>query len=145
MSRKRQPSPANIQAPTVLVLGRVRVRVTALTRALERYGITTRTLGWRASSSGLWRMAAHPPNAVVLDAPPPVTAEYIEVLQRLRDRWEHAPQIVIAPGASPSVLTSLLAVGVDDFVVVHVGYALTRLNREEAEKTLSALTQGGRA
>jgi len=36
-------------------------------------------------------------------------------------------------------------VGVDDFVVVHVGYALTRLNREEAEKTLTALTEGGRA
>jgi DNA-binding response OmpR family regulator len=132
MSRKRKPTPPQIQAPTVLVLGRVRARVTALTRALERYGITTRTLGWRASSSGLWRMASHPPNAVVLDAPPPVTAEYIEVLQRLRDRWEHAPQIVIAPGASPSVLTSLLAVGVDDFVATDDAFpeVIIRLRRQ---------------
>ncbi len=132
MSRKRKPTPAPIQAPSVLVLGRVRPRVAALTRALERYGITGRTLGWRASSSGLWRMAAQPPNAVVLDAPPPVTAEYIEILQRVRDRWEHAPQIVIAPGASPSVLTSLLAVGVDDFVATDDSWAevIIRLRRQ---------------
>ena len=116
----------------VLVLGRVRPRVVALTRALERYGITARTLGWRASSSGLWRMAAQPPNAVVLDAPPPVTAEYIEILHRVRDRWEHAPQIVVAPGASPSVLTSLLAVGVDDFVATDDSWAevIIRLRRQ---------------
>ncbi len=132
MSRKRKPSPVSVQAPTVLVLGRVRTRVTALSRALERYGIVTRTLGWRASSSGLWRLAAQPPNAVVLDAPPPVTAEYIEVLHRVRDRWEHVPQIVIAPGASPSVLTSLLAVGVDDFVATDNASAevVIRLRRQ---------------
>ncbi|HEX8726094.1 MAG TPA: winged helix-turn-helix domain-containing protein [Gemmatimonadaceae bacterium] len=110
----------------------MRPRVAALTRALERYGITARTIGWRASSSGLWRMSAQPPNAVLLDAPPPVTAEYIEVLHRLRDRWEHAPQIVIAPGASPSVLTSLLAVGVDDFVATDESTAevIIRLRRQ---------------
>ena len=132
MSRKRKHSPAPLQAPTVLVLGRVRSRVTALTRALERYGIATKTLAWRASSSGLWRMAAKPPHVVVVDAPPPVTAEYIEVLQRLRDRWEHAPQIVIAPDASPSVLTSLLAVGVDDFVATDDAFAelIVRLRRQ---------------
>jgi DNA-binding response OmpR family regulator len=132
MSRKRKPTHAPVQVPTVLVLGRVRSRVAALTRALERYGIATKSLGWRASSSGLWRMAAQPPHVVVLDAPAPVTAEYIEVLQRLRDRWEHAPQIVIAPDASPSVLTSLLAVGVDDFVATDDAFAelIVRLRRQ---------------
>lgn len=132
MSRKRKPTPVSIQVPTVLVLGRVRTRVTTLRRILERYGISTRTLGWRASSSGLWRMSAQPPDAVVLDAPAPVTAEYIETLHRVRDRWEDAAQIVIAPGASPSVLTSLLAVGVDDFVATDSGIPelIIRLRRQ---------------
>ncbi|MCA8906971.1 MAG: HypC/HybG/HupF family hydrogenase formation chaperone [Rhodospirillaceae bacterium] len=33
-------------------------------------------------------------------------------------------------------------VAVGDFVIVHVGFALTRLDREEAEETLELLRQG---
>lgn len=33
-------------------------------------------------------------------------------------------------------------VGVDDYVVVHVGYALTRLDEDEAQRTLALFAQG---
>ncbi|MDE3151887.1 MAG: winged-helix domain-containing protein [Gemmatimonadota bacterium] len=132
MSRKRKPSKPPASVPTVLVLGRVRTRVNALVRALERYGIVTRSLGWKASSSGLWRLGAQTPHAVVVDLPAPVTAHHVEVIQRLRDRWEQVPQIVVVPNASPSVLTSLLAVGVDDFVASDEAWAelIVRLRRQ---------------
>ncbi|MEI8393895.1 MAG: HypC/HybG/HupF family hydrogenase formation chaperone [Rhodospirillaceae bacterium] len=34
-------------------------------------------------------------------------------------------------------------VALDDYVVVHVGYALNKLDREEAEKTLAMLAEVG--
>jgi hydrogenase expression/formation protein HypC len=34
-------------------------------------------------------------------------------------------------------------VKVGDYVIVHVGYALTRLDPEEAEKTLALMAQAG--
>ena len=34
-------------------------------------------------------------------------------------------------------------VSVGDFVIVHVGYALTRLDREEAHKTLAMMAEAG--
>jgi len=34
-------------------------------------------------------------------------------------------------------------VGVGDYVIVHVGYALTRLDPEEAEKTLALMAEAG--
>lgn len=34
-------------------------------------------------------------------------------------------------------------VGVGDYVIVHVGYALTRLDPEEAEKTLALMAGAG--
>ena len=34
-------------------------------------------------------------------------------------------------------------VALEDYVVVHVGYALNKLNREEAEKTLALLAEVG--
>jgi hydrogenase expression/formation protein HypC len=34
-------------------------------------------------------------------------------------------------------------VGPGDYVIVHVGYALTRLDREEAERTLKAFAEAG--
>lgn len=36
-------------------------------------------------------------------------------------------------------------VGVGDYVIVHVGYALSRLDPEEAERTLALLAEAGRA
>ncbi len=34
-------------------------------------------------------------------------------------------------------------VAVGDYVIVHVGYALTRLNPDEAEKTLALMAEAG--
>lgn len=116
MKQRSTPRPYGPPLPTVLVIGRVRARVAADQRLLERYGLVTVTLAWKATTSGLWRLGAMAPDAVVVDIPPPVTADHIEVLHRLRDRWDTVPQIVVTSGASSSVLTSLLAVGVDDFV-----------------------------
>ncbi len=42
-------------------------------------------------------------------------------------------------------LALLDGVKVNDFVVVHVGYALSRLDQAEAERTLSLLRQEGRS
>jgi hydrogenase expression/formation protein HypC len=36
-------------------------------------------------------------------------------------------------------------VKVGDFVIIHVGYALTKMDPEEAEKTLALLKQEGRS
>ena len=36
-------------------------------------------------------------------------------------------------------------VGVGDYVIVHVGYALSRLDQEEAQKTLALFAELGRA
>lgn len=116
MSPRRKPDRIPSQLPTVLIVGRSRSRVTTLERALGRYGIFTTTLAWRSSAAGLWRLGAKTPHVIVVDLPPPITADHVEALQRLRDRWEHAPQVVVTSEANASVLTSLLAVGVDDFV-----------------------------
>ncbi|MDE3216529.1 MAG: winged-helix domain-containing protein [Gemmatimonadota bacterium] len=132
MSPRRKPSSKASSLPTVLVLGRSRGRVSAIQRALERYGVRTSVLGWRASSSGLWRLGARAPQAIVLDVPPPVQADHVEFLQKLRDRWEQVPQVVVTRGASPSALTSLLAVGVDDFVSGDSGWVelVVRVRRQ---------------
>ncbi len=37
------------------------------------------------------------------------------------------------------------SVAVGDYVIVHVGYALTRLDPEEAEKTLALMAEAGLA
>jgi len=43
----------------------------------------------------------------------------------------------------PVSLALVEGVAVDDYVIVHVGYALTRLDRAEAEKTLALLAEAG--
>ncbi len=116
MSPRRKPDRIPSQLPTVLIVGRVRSRVATLERALGRYGIFTTTLAWRSSAAGLWRLGAKTPHVIVADLPPPIAADHVEALQRLRDRWERVPQVVVTSEANASVLTSLLAVGVDDFV-----------------------------
>ena len=45
----------------------------------------------------------------------------------------------------PISLALVEGVAVGDYVVVHVGYALTRLDRDEAEKTLALLVEAGMA
>lgn len=46
-------------------------------------------------------------------------------------------------GVRQRVSTALLdGVAVDDYLVVHVGYALTRLNEAEAQRTLALLGKG---
>lgn len=50
--------------------------------------------------------------------------------------------VVNLGGIEKEISTALLdEVGVGDFVVVHVGYALSRLDVDEAEKTLALFAQ----
>jgi len=47
-------------------------------------------------------------------------------------------------GVSLTISLALVeAVAVDDYVVVHVGYALSKLDRQEAERTLAMLASVG--
>ena len=43
----------------------------------------------------------------------------------------------------PVSLALVEGVAVDDYVIVHVGYALTRLDSAEAERTLALLAEAG--
>jgi hydrogenase expression/formation protein HypC len=52
--------------------------------------------------------------------------------------------IVDVGGVRKDVSLALMAeVAVGDYVIVHVGYALTRLDPEEAAKTLALMMQAG--
>ena len=47
-------------------------------------------------------------------------------------------------GVSMTISVALVKnVAVGDYVIVHVGYALTRLDPEEAEKTLAVMAEAG--
>lgn len=62
-------------------------------------------------------------------------AQIIQVL-------EHQRAVVNLGGIEKEISTALLdEVAVGDFVVIHVGYALSRLDVEEAEKTLALFAQ----
>lgn len=52
---------------------------------------------------------------------------------------------VVSLGGVRSTVSLALVEGiaVDDYVIVHVGYALNRLNQEEAERTLALLAEAG--
>jgi len=51
---------------------------------------------------------------------------------------------VILSGVSMTVSTALLDdVAVGDYVIVHVGYALARIDPAEAERTLALMREGG--
>ncbi len=52
--------------------------------------------------------------------------------------------IVDLGGVKKGVSLALVeGVAVGDYVIVHVGYALTRLDPEEAEKTLALMAEAG--
>lgn len=52
--------------------------------------------------------------------------------------------VVNLGGVRTAVSLALVdGVTTDDYVIVHVGYALTRLNAEEAERTLALLAEAG--
>jgi len=51
---------------------------------------------------------------------------------------------VTLSGVSMEVSIALVGdVGVGDYVIVHVGYALARIDPEEAERTLALMREGG--
>ena len=57
---------------------------------------------------------------------------------------EHDQAIVDLGGVRKDVSLALVeGVEVGDYVIVHVGYALTRLDPEEAEKTLALMAEAG--
>ena len=54
--------------------------------------------------------------------------------------------VVDLDGVRKEVSLSLVdGVNVGDYVILHVGYALTRLDPEEAERTLALFAQAGQA
>ena len=55
---------------------------------------------------------------------------------------DDAKAIVNIGGITKEISTALLdEVALGDYVIIHVGYALTRLNEHEAEKTLNLFAQ----
>jgi len=59
--------------------------------------------------------------------------------------YEDGTATVELGGVRQKISLALLdGVKVNDFVVVHVGYALSRLDQAEAERTLALLRQEGR-
>ena len=63
---------------------------------------------------------------------------------RVVELQENDVAIVDLGGVRKDVSLALVeGVAVGDYVIVHVGYALTRLDPEEAEKTLALMAEAG--
>ncbi len=63
---------------------------------------------------------------------------------RVVEVTENDQAIVDLGGVRKDVSLALVeGVQVGDYVIVHVGYALTRLDPEEAEKTLALMAEAG--
>lgn len=63
---------------------------------------------------------------------------------RVAEIREDDQAIVDLGGVKKDVSLALVeGVQVGDYVIVHVGYALTRLDPEEAEKTLALMAEAG--
>lgn len=57
---------------------------------------------------------------------------------------DHDMAIIELEGVKKNISIALLEeVSVGDYVIVHVGYALTKLSPEEAEKTLKLMSEIG--
>ncbi len=63
---------------------------------------------------------------------------------RIVELLDNETAIVDLGGVRKDVSLALVEdVAVGDYVIVHVGYALTRLDPEEAEKTLALMAEAG--
>ena len=63
---------------------------------------------------------------------------------QLKQIVDEETAIVELNGVETRISTMLVDdIQVGDFVILHVGYALSKLDEEEAEKTLAALRQAG--
>ena len=63
---------------------------------------------------------------------------------RVVEVQENDVAIVDLGGVRKDISLALVeGVAVGDYVIVHVGYALTRLDAEEAEKTLALMAEAG--
>ena len=63
---------------------------------------------------------------------------------RVVEVQENDVAIVDLGGVRKDISLALVEdVAVGDYVIVHVGYALTRLDAEEAEKTLALMAEAG--
>jgi DNA-binding response OmpR family regulator len=112
---KRQPVRAGSRsARDVLLVGANRRRIASLGRALQSYGFDVQPVVCNSSSVDR-RVSAKRPKVIIADAPPPVTARHVDLLMHLRERWQSVPMIAMTASDNPSVLTGLLALGVDDF------------------------------
>lgn len=67
---------------------------------------------------------------------------------RLVEKLEHEMGIVELGGVRKEISLALIdgnEIAVGDYVIVHVGHALTRLDAEEAERTLALFAEAGLA
>ena len=57
---------------------------------------------------------------------------------------DHESAIIELNGIETRISTVLIDdVQIDDFVILHVGYALSKLDEDEAQKTIAALREAG--
>ena len=71
-----------------------------------------------------------------------IPARVVEIAQNEQGLGDQA--IVDLGGVRKDVSLALVEdVQVGDYVIVHVGYALTRLDPDEAEKTLALMAEAG--
>lgn len=68
----------------------------------------------------------------------------LAVPARVVELLEDDRAVVTLGGVRTTVSLALVeGVVLDDYVIVHVGYALTRLDPDEAERTLALLAEAG--
>jgi DNA-binding response OmpR family regulator len=111
------PRRTDIRRPAlrdVLLVGHNGRRITRLGLALQRYGFDVQTVACTAASVAA-RVPCRPPRVIVVDALPPVSARHVDLFFQLRRRWETVPLIAVTACDDASVMTGLLAIGVDEF------------------------------
>jgi hydrogenase expression/formation protein HypC len=63
---------------------------------------------------------------------------------RVKQIVDHESAVVELNGVATRISTVLIEdVSVGDFVILHVGYALSKLDEDEAQKTIAALREAG--
>ncbi len=63
---------------------------------------------------------------------------------RVKQIVDHDSAVVELNGVATRISTVLIDdVRVGDFVILHVGYALSKLDEDEAQKTIAALREAG--
>ena len=148
----RRPT-TRISSPSadVLLVGSNTRRVARLGIALGKYGFGVAPVVCNSASVAA-RIPSIAPSVMVVDAPPPVTERHIDLIYHLRRKWEQVPLIAVTASDDPSVLTGLLAIGVDEFspydsrpadLIVRLRRLIERAGLGIPEMTSTAVGAGG--